>query len=265
MKTSLTRLFSILIVLETLILVTNSQFLDRVEETSAIQNENNSDKWPCILDKQSVINEFKSKELINPYPKFDYDPYLNQTNEFNEKINETLSNSDIVCAIRYVDNSEKKNYEIQNFESKILAEEKGFIVTHQGICGACSNLNDLAVYLSGDLTTPVRRCGFLTSISNTLAINCLQNLGFTKTCSQIWLFNALNTKKNCYWTCIKSWIKNEPFADKDGNLNKCIMCDEIISGPIFKYFSGRSRRNSGIESEITRAGEQIYKMNHCYY
>jgi len=55
------------------------------------------------------------------------------------------------------------------------------------------------------------------------------------------------------------------FADKDGNLNECIMCDEVMSGPIFKYFSGRSRRNSGIVSEITRPEEQIYEMSHCYY
>lgn len=227
--------------------------------------EKSSDNWPCFLDKQSVIKEFKSKKLINPYPKFEYDPYHNQTKELNEKINNTLSNKDIVCAIRYKDNILRNEYEIKNFESKTLAEENGFIVTHQGICGACSNLNDLAVYLSGDLTTPVRKCGMLTSISNYLATKCLVDLGFTQTCSQIWLFNAINTRKHCFKVCIISWIKNEPFADKDGNLNECIMCDEVISGPIFKYFSGRSRRNSGIESEITRPGEQIYEMSHCYY
>jgi hypothetical protein len=238
--------------------VANSQFLEK-------ETEKSSDDWPCALDKQSVLKEFKSKKLTNPYPKFEKDPYRNQIKELNEKINKTLSNSEIVCAIRYKDPILRNEYEIKNFESKTLAVENGFIVTHQGICGACSNLNDLAVYLSGDLTTPVRKCGMLTSISNKRAKKCLVDLGFTETCSQIWLFNAINTRKNCFKTCIVSWIKNEPFADKDGNLNECILCDEVISGPIFKYFSGRSRRNSGIESEITRPGEQIYDISHCYY
>lgn len=42
---------------------------------------------------------------------------------------------------------------------------------------------------------------------------------------------------------------------KHGKLNKCILCDENKSGPIFKYFAGRNRRNSGIESELPRPDE----------
>ena len=62
-----------------------------------------------------------------------------------------------------------------------------------------------------------------------------------------------------------SWIMNEPNVDKDGNLNKCLNCDEVISGPVFKYYSGRTRRNSGIKSEIDRPSDQIYNITHCYY
>jgi hypothetical protein len=229
------------------------------KESKILNNE-----WPCDLNKSLSISELKNKKLLNPQGKFEYDPYLKPSQELQEKINRTLSNSQIVCAIKYIDEN-KKEYEIKDFDSKNLAEEKGFIVTHQGLCGACSNLNDLAVYLSGDLTTPVRRCGILTSFSKDLAMKCLRNLGFTEACSQIWLYNAVNTRKNCFWTCMISWVKQEPFASENGNLNKCILCDEEISGPIFKYFSGRSRRNSGIKSEISRPGEQIYNITHCYY
>jgi hypothetical protein len=62
-----------------------------------------------------------------------------------------------------------------------------------------------------------------------------------------------------------SYLKNEPFVKPDGTLNDCLQCDEDKSGPIFKYESGRTRRNSGIKSEIDRPVDEIYKMDHCYY
>jgi hypothetical protein len=51
----------------------------------------------------------------------------------------------------------------------------------------------------------------------------------------------------------------------DGSLNPCIQCDEDLSGPIFKYYSGRTRRNSGIKSEIDRPGDQVYDIDQCYF
>ncbi len=241
--------------------VSNSSFLNNLKD---LEKELNLNDWSCSLNKTSAIKEFKNKVLTNPYPNFLINPYKNQTFDLLSEINSTLNNKTIVCAIKY-EKENRTSYKIEDFPSKESAEEKGYMVTHQGKCAACSNLNDLAVYLSGGLTAPVRKCGFLTIISNKLALKCLRNIGFTAACAQIWLFNSINTKENCFTTCMISWIKNEPFADKDGKLNECINCDENISGPVFKFFSGRTRRNSGIESEINRPDEQIYKMDHCYY
>ncbi len=60
-------------------------------------------------------------------------------------------------------------------------------------------------------------------------------------------------------------MTNKPNTNSDGTLNSCLQCDEDKSGPVFKFFSGRSRRNSGIKSEIDRPNDQIYNMTHCYY
>jgi hypothetical protein len=248
----------ILIIL-TLVVISSQSNLSFLNEF-----ESNSDNWNCQIDKKTALEKFKNKKLINPFPNFKTNPYKNHTTELLNEINASLSNNTIVCAIKYKDEN-KILYEIENFESKQSAEEKGFIVTHQGKCGACSNLNDLAVYLSGGLTQPVRKCGLLTILSSKLALECLKDIGFTNSCAEIWLYNSINTREECFSTCIISWIKNEPFADKNGKLNTCINCDEVISGPVFKYFSGRTRRNSGIESEIKRPDEQIYRMDHCYY
>ena len=38
----------------------------------------------------------------------------------------------------------------------------------------------------------------------------------------------------------------------DGKLNPCLECDEVKSGPLFKYYAGRTRRDSGIVSSIPR-------------
>ena len=48
-----------------------------------------------------------------------------------------------------------------------------------------------------------------------------------------------------------SWITGEANI-VNGKLNKCLQCDEDKSGPIFKWYAGRTRRNSGIHSEIDR-------------
>lgn len=202
---------------------------------------------------------------MNAWPSFnDVDPYSNQTDASRKEIDEMLKNKDVVCAIRYT-NSQKSDYELRQFASKPEAESAGFIVTHQGKCGACSNLRDLAVYLEKNLTGPVRKCAFKAVFLKSWARSCILKIGFTETCTDIWLFNSINTRKECFWVCMKSWIKGEPYNKPDGSLNDCLQCDEDRSGPVFKYYSGRTRRNSGIESAIKRPGQQVYKMHHCYF
>ena len=224
-----------------------------------------SNDWNCSTPKSEAVDLFKKKILLNPYPAFENDPYLNQTNASYIQINQTLSDKNLVCAIKYQDDQNRLNYTIKNFNDSNTAIQNGYIVTHQGRCGACSNLNDLAIYLSVNLTKPTRKCGMLGSVSEKLAFDCLLEIGFTSQCAQIWLFNTINTRKNCFGVCIIAWILNEPFTNPDGSLNNCLQCDEDKSGPVFKYFSGRTRRNSGIRSEIDRPTDEVYNITHCYY
>lgn len=111
-------------------------------------------KWNC--SQSEAIKSFKTKTLINQYQSFTNDPYKNQTAESMNQINKVLLDREMVCAIKYQDES-RTTYSIQTFASAMLAIEAGHIITHQGPCGACSNTNDLAVYLSTDLTSPARR------------------------------------------------------------------------------------------------------------
>eukprot|EP00827_Trimyema_finlayi_P006828 TRINITY_DN852_c0_g1_i4.p2 TRINITY_DN852_c0_g1~~TRINITY_DN852_c0_g1_i4.p2 ORF type:complete len:171 (+),score=57.04 TRINITY_DN852_c0_g1_i4:67-579(+) len=165
---------------------------------------------------------------------------------------------------RYQDAS-NTTYTLATYPSKEACEAEGCIVTHQGKCGSCSTLQDLSVYMgTPDLTTPVRKCGFKGFFSQKQARKCLNSIGFTDNCADIWYYNTVNTKKECAGICMWSWITDEPRVIDD-KLNKCLECDEVKSGPVFKYFSGRTRRNSGIKTDIDRPQDQVYNMTHCYY
>ena len=213
-----------------------------------------------ILDHEytdSQIEAFYEKVILNPIA-VDADPYRDDA-----EASWYVYPEEAVCAIRYAE--DMIHYVIATFDSEEAAEERGFIVTHKGHCGTCSTLQDLATYLyHPDLTTPVRRCSALAWFKP-WSINCLQVLGFTPECAETWYYNARNTAKMCFQPCIESWINDDPFNNPDGSLNDCLSCDEEHSGPVFKYVSGRTRRNSGIRSAIDRPEDEIYPITHDYY
>lgn len=207
-------------------------------------------------DSPEVIEAFEKKVCLNPIA-IETDPYNDPA------FNWTPPPEASVCAIQYeLDNT---HYTLQTFANKEDALDAGFIVTHQGQCGTCSTLQDLATYLyHEDLTTPVRKCS-TKLVFPRWAKSCLRDLGFSDECAQTWLYNMQNTRRECFWVCVSSWLNNEPFNKEDGSLNDCLACDEEKSGPVFKAASGRTRRNSGIRSAIERDDEEIYPIVHDYY
>jgi hypothetical protein len=166
-----------------------------------------------------------------------------------------------VCGVHF--EPDQIHYRLATFDAPETARSAGFAVTHFGACGTCSTLQDLAVYLEKpDLTAPVRRCGIRWNASESLT--CLEHLGFTSACAKTWLYNLENTRRQCFSTCMLSWIEGEASVDKNGRLNACLQCDEDRSGPIFKATAGRTRRNSGIHSSIPRPNEEIAPVVHDY-
>jgi len=163
-----------------------------------------------------------------------------------------------VCGVRF--EADRTHYRLATFGSAAEAGERGYRITHTGACGACSTLQDLAVYLERpDLTTPVRRCGMEPG-----TLGCLEALGFTHACARIWNFNVQNTRRECFGICMRSWISGEASTKPDGMLNDCLQCDEDRSGAVFKAVAGRTRRNSGIRSSIQRPDEQVSHVVHDY-
>jgi hypothetical protein len=163
-----------------------------------------------------------------------------------------------VCAVITGDAS----YLLETFGSADAALAAGATPTHQGACGLCSTLADLAVYMRHpDLTEPVRSCG-IESNDETELRACLEALGFTPPCAQIWAYNTLHTRDACILPCLAAL--DAPYHDPDGTLNDCLICDEVESGAVFKAVAGRTRRNTGIASAMCRPCTEVQPLLHVY-
>lgn len=165
-----------------------------------------------------------------------------------------------VCAV-VVEGTE---YSLQTFADDAAAEAAGAQVTHDGACGLCSPLQDLAVYMrEGDLTEPVRACGLMgLSGGEEAQLECLRELGFTEPCAQIWGYNTTHTRTMCLQVCLD--LLDAPYHEPDGSLNACLQCDEDLSGPVFKAVAGRTRRNTGLASALCRPCEEVRRVVHRY-
>jgi hypothetical protein len=216
----------------------------------------------CTPEEASFF--FAQKVLLNPPDLLSSDPFLNPNQEYLKKVDDYLRNKDIVCGIRYEDES-KTSYRLSTFNSRYAAERNNYIVTHQGRCGACSSLQDLSLFLIRDLTVPTRYCCFLDLINANWSHKCMKKIGYSDACTQLWIYGARQTKRSCFGVCLKAWILGTPNNKPNGDLNDCLQCDEDVSGPILKYEEGRNRRNSGIISEISRPGDQVYDVDQCYF
>lgn len=200
------------------------------------------------------------------------DPYATENTQIVQRWMKEPTRATEVCAVRFMD-PDRSSYELRRFDSSPEAEESGFIVTHQGRCGSCSTLEDLAIYLSvPDLTTPARHCTRRFGINSKK--QCFQErIGFTPYCSESWAYNASNTRRECLGTCISDYgffnllfrRYPGPNTDDNGQLRSCLRCDEEMSGPGFKYSAGRTRRNSGIQSAIKRTESEIFPVDHSTY
>ena len=186
----------------------------------------------CAADRCGLLSALRAAVPLNPIGVSE-DPYATWAGRAPR-----VPPPSTVCAVRL--EADRKHYRLATFGSAAEAGERGYRITHTGACGACSTLQDLAVYLERpDLTTPVRQCGMQSG-----TLRCLEALGFTHGCAQIWNFNVQNTRRECFGICMRSWISGEASTKPDGMLNDCLQCDEDRSGAVFKAVAGRTRRNS---------------------
>lgn len=196
-----------------------------------------------ISDK--TYNDLLSKTLLYPYKRILKNPYNN------EKLKDYKYIQKGYCGIKYIDNNKTK-YILKSYTDLNSLKNDDAILTHKGGCGVCSTLQDLAVYKKHkNLTSIIKKCNIRHFFSKKKIKKCIQKkLNFTKPCFDIWWYDNLNAKKKCIIPCL--WDYTSSYVNKNNKLNRCLKCDEIKNGPIFKKIAGRNRRNSGITSSINR-------------
>ena len=201
------------------------------------------------------IKSLEEKILLNPYNKININPFKENKYKNYKEIG--------VCGVKYTDKNKTKYY-LKSYQSYEDAIKDNAYVTHYGKCGACSTLQDLSVYLKNkNLTKKTRRCGFKSIFNKNKCYNCIKNLGFTEPCAKIWYYNTINTKEKCMLPCL--WNIDSTYTKKNNKLNKCLECDEKVSGTCFKNIAGRTRRNSGIISEINRNANEMQTLKHTSF
>lgn len=197
------------------------------------------------------FNQLRSWTLLDSVPLLTDNPY-----------NFPVTNTpDSICAV-IVENLSLKTYRLASYESPEAALADGAILTHFDACGKCSSLQDFTVYAENlDVGADVRQC-ILNNLNSPfdILVDCIEELGFTKPCAQIWAYNAKNTQAECFAVCISDTLYNNP----DGSLSDCLQCDETKSGPVFKAVAGRTRRNTGIASSICRFCNEVQHVPHDY-
>ena len=235
---------------------------------------NYSDTTISILESQQVLNPYKLN--CNPYHHRHPNNVCQTTPPQDVFENENDGDDvDPVCGIHYdhpmnnntTDTSTCKvnTYQLKSYKNKTVAQSKGAIVTHSGVCGVCSTTQDLAAYLKiKDLTTEGIACGKRGLLGFHAGVSCYEALGFTHECSKMWIYNNYNTWKYCGLTCATQTFLNKPFNGPPPKceLNDCLTCDETYSGPIFQKVAGRTRRNSGLRSAIARPCHSFTVLEH---
>lgn len=169
----------------------------------------------------------------------------------------------LTLTVNASDNDGVCGYDHKEYATPEEAHNAGTKVMNCGPCGACSTINDVELYwkTKNNLTQETRKCAFFALFDSQMARDCLkEKVPFTDDCMDCWIENIKCTTANCALTCLWSWIIDEPYVDEDGNLNKCLQCDEDTCGPNFKKCAGANRRRACIKSDIMRDDKLICKV-----
>eukprot|EP01061_Rhynchopus_euleeides_P017358 TRINITY_DN28850_c0_g2_i1.p1 TRINITY_DN28850_c0_g2~~TRINITY_DN28850_c0_g2_i1.p1 ORF type:complete len:261 (+),score=104.00 TRINITY_DN28850_c0_g2_i1:48-785(+) len=217
-----------------------------------------------MVYNETVWKAFSLKNCSNPPAEPTVDPYKGS----NDTAPPAPYGADAVCGVKYVNDTQRTEYSLVSYVNVTAAQQDGAHVTHDKACGMCSSLADLSAYMSQtDLTTPIRACGLKHLLNHKKLLECIvESTSLSRPCAAIFFYNSENTKAQCLVPCLEASAEHLPNnLPPDNRLNKCLQCDEDKSGPVFKYYAGRTRRGSGLNSSIIRPVDQVFRVIHDYY
>ena len=232
-------------------------------------------------NNQQLINDWKDMTPIpNSLPTLDCQPYEKVANAIpGEKYcgNHPDDNDKEEGYCAFLCAGESGMYKLQtlpnlNAVGKGGGKKRKKVLTHHGACGVCSSAQDLAAFVNPLIALLTIACGQNFDVNDgdlDGVTQCLvTRLGFTYDCAYLWASNTVNSiLAECQPICLETYgqcldiLEQDPeeaskcFGSIPSNvqtspntceLNGCICCDNKASGETFNYYSGRTRRNSGI-------------------
>ena len=99
-------------------------------------------------------------------------------------------------------------------------------------------------------------------INEQKGMECYMNIGLTMECAKIWNYDGIFDGKACGTVCTQELNDPNNGPPSACALNDCLQCDEENAGPTFSSFAGRTRRRSGLLSEIVRSCSSISHIDH---
>jgi hypothetical protein len=177
-----------------------------------------------------------------------------------------LNVSTAVCGLVYpidgtTGTTSCSTYDIRTFSSREEAFSENAVITHEGSCGLCSTAQDLALYLKTDFTDAGKKCATKGLFNEQQGLQCYQDIGLSLECAKIWNYDGIYDGKVCGATCAGSLSEPNNGPPPACEINACLECDEELAGPLFSQFAGRTRRRSGLLSEIVRDCDSIARID----
>ena len=142
------------------------------------------------------------------------------------------------------------------YPSRNASIEDGADELHLGPCGACSSLQDKAAYnrTAYTLTKLSTKAAFASIFATKFARDVMQESRLSDQCVDCLIQNMRQTLIHCFGTCMFS---SRSGCNEDGELTKCLYCDEVHSGMWFRRCAGMTRRRAGIATDICRKPGEI--------
>lgn len=113
-----------------------------------------------------------------------------------------------------------------------------------------------------DFTAAGKKCATIGLFDEQAGLKCYMDIGLTRECAKIWNYDGIYDGKACGAVCMKDLKEPNNGPPPTCTLNDCLQCDEEKAGPIFSSFAGRTRRRSGLRSEIVRSCSSISHIDH---
>jgi hypothetical protein len=216
----------------------------------------------------SLIPVFRSLTWKNPYQPLECDPFSDSKCDTTPPLQKGGA-----CVVQVEGKSSgactaNSNYTTYTYSGSFdeAKANSSLYVTHEGACGTCSSLQDLSVFMEvgADLSDRAGECGIRGRSSAADGILCFQEIGFTRACSITWYYDTKLVAKECLQYCALYQVLDRPPNGPPPQcvLARCLACDETKAGPTFARVAGRTRRNSGLQSNIARPCSSVVDLIH---